>query len=87
MKYIQFAIMAVMLFGLAASPAFSNGLAFASDRSAECSQEDRDEDDCVEVHPDSDKTQSRDSPVDCNRGEDPTEVPESTDDCPNRYTP
>ena len=35
MKYIQFGIMAVLMFSLALSPAFSNGLAFANTEDGE----------------------------------------------------
>ena len=67
MKYIQFAIMAALVFGIAASPVLSNGLAFADE---ECDSKVRTCDskpvpnvegsDKTEPR-DSDKTQPRDS--------------------------
>ena len=62
MKYIQFAIMAVMLFGLAASPAFSNGLAFAGGEEPDCTPEDRAENGCEAQAPDTVGASSKTTP-------------------------
>ncbi len=94
MKYIQFGIMAVLLLGLAASPAFSNGFAFADRDEAESddgpptdgpASSTRDQEQVSsQKEQESDKTEPRDTPTECTRGVDGTEDPESTKDCPNR---
>ena len=70
MKYIQFAIMPVLVFGIAASPVLSNGFAFADhtyypNPGEQCTPEDRAENHCYEDGPeeprDSDKESDKES--------------------------
>ena len=41
MKYMKLSIMALLIFGVATSPAFSNGLAFADEHPDPCTEEKR----------------------------------------------
>lgn len=49
--------MAVMLFGIAISPAFSDGMAFAHEHPGTCSDHERDQNGCEKTQKESRKTQ------------------------------